>query len=83
MPTVDEHEVLQRMEQLTELIRTRFDALAVSVPVTMRPGDVVYEVQALAAEIEDKERQLRRLVSRNYICLSAHNWLKSKSEKPY
>jgi hypothetical protein len=59
MPTVDEPEVLQRMDQLTELIRTRFDALAVSMPVTMKPGDVVYEVQALAAEIEDKERQLR------------------------
>ena len=59
MPTMDEKEMLSRIEQLSELLKSKFELLADSTPVTMKPGDVVYEVQALAAEIEEKERELR------------------------
>lgn len=59
MPTMDEKEMLARIEQLSELLKSKFELLADSTPVTMKPGDVVYEVQALAAEIEEKERELR------------------------
>ncbi|KAH0786704.1 peptidyl-prolyl cis-trans isomerase, FKBP-type family protein [Histomonas meleagridis] len=59
LPTIDENDVLQRMDQLTEMIRAKFDSLITEAPVSMKPGDVVFEVQSLAAQIEDKERQLR------------------------
>lgn len=57
-PTVDETELLQRIDQLTETIRTKFDSLILEAPVSMKPGDIVFEVQSLAAQIEDKERQI-------------------------
>lgn len=57
-PTVDESELLQRMDQLTEMIRTKFESLILEAPVSMKPGDIVFEVQSLAAQIEDKERQI-------------------------
>ena len=59
IPTMDQKDMLERIEQLNELLKAKFDLLAESTPVTMKPGDVVYEVQALAAEIEEKDRQLR------------------------
>jgi hypothetical protein len=60
MATVDQAELIQRFDALTEIIRTQFASLAVTSPVTMKPGDVAYEVQALTAEIEDKEKRLRQ-----------------------
>jgi DNA repair exonuclease SbcCD ATPase subunit len=47
------------MDQLSTLINSKFDSLTVTAPLTMKTSDIVYEVQALAAQIEEKERQLR------------------------
>jgi hypothetical protein len=59
MATVDQQHLIERLDALAEAVRSQFESLAVAQPVTMKPGDVVYEVQALAAEIEDKEQRLR------------------------
>ena len=59
MATEDENVMLDRLDELNMFIQNKFKTLTVSAPATMRPSDVVYEVQSLAAEIEEKERQLK------------------------
>ena len=59
VPTIDEEDVLKRMDQLSELIKTRFDTLVLDTPISLKPRDLVYEIQNLASQIEDQERQLK------------------------
>lgn len=59
MQTMSDEEMLARVEQLNEMVQEKFDALTETAPVTMDANDVIAEIQALADEIEDKERRLR------------------------
>jgi hypothetical protein len=56
---IDDQELLQRMDALTDLLRSRLEALGLGALQTMDPTEALEEVRALAAEVEDKERQLR------------------------
>jgi DNA repair exonuclease SbcCD ATPase subunit len=47
------------VDALTDLVRGRLEALALDASQTMDPAEALAEVRALAAEVEDKERQLR------------------------
>lgn len=59
VPTIDEEDVLKRLDQLGDLVRSKFDNLVLEAPVTLKPRDLIYEVQNLASQIEDQERQLK------------------------
>lgn len=59
IPTIDEEDVLKRLDQLGDLVRSKFDTLVLEAPITLKPRDLVYEVQSLASRIEDQERQLK------------------------
>jgi hypothetical protein len=56
---IDDAELLSRVDALTDLVRGRLEALAMVAPQPMDPAEALAEVRALAAEVEDKERQLR------------------------
>ncbi|OHT11438.1 peptidyl-prolyl cis-trans isomerase, FKBP-type family protein [Tritrichomonas foetus] len=59
VPTIDEEDVLKRIDQLGDLIKSKFDNLVLEAPVSLKPRDLVYEIQTLASQIEDQERQLK------------------------
>jgi FKBP-type peptidyl-prolyl cis-trans isomerase len=59
MTTVDEDSLLEKMDALADVITAKFDAFTITAPATMKPSDVIYEVESLVAEIEEKERQLQ------------------------
>jgi DNA repair exonuclease SbcCD ATPase subunit len=56
---ISDSELLQRMDGLTDLVRSRLEALGLGASQPMDPAEALEEVRALAAEVEDKERQLR------------------------
>jgi hypothetical protein len=59
MTTPDEDDLLEKMDRLESQINTKFDGFTITAPAMMKPSDVIYEVESLVAEIEEKERQLR------------------------
>ena len=58
-PTVDEAQVLARMDQLNQLINTKFDSLMSTVNNEMSSAVLCDEIQQLAADLERKERQIK------------------------
>ena len=58
-PTVDEAQVLARMDQLNELLTTKFDSLMSTVNTEMSSAVLCDEIQQLAADLERKERQIK------------------------
>jgi hypothetical protein len=56
---IDEGELLQRVDALTDVVRGRLEALALDASQLMDPTEALAEVRVLAGEVEDKERQLR------------------------
>jgi hypothetical protein len=54
---ISDAELLQWMDGLTDLLRGRLEALALTASQTMDPGEALDEVRPLAAEVEDKEQQ--------------------------
>ena len=58
-PTVDEAQVLARMDQLNQLLTTKFDSLMSTVNTEMSSAVLCDEIQQLAADLERKERQIK------------------------
>ena len=59
IPTADEEYLLEKVDQLSELIQAKYDSLVLDPPVPKKSRDLVYEVQALAAKIASQEIKLR------------------------
>lgn len=59
-PTADEEDILTRIDQLSELIQSKYDSLVLEAPIPRNDRDLVYEVQALAAQIAGQEIKLRK-----------------------
>jgi len=58
-PTVSEGEILSRLDALNEMVGAKIDELLSHADADLGPEEVVAEVQALAVEIDAKERRLR------------------------
>lgn len=60
IPTADEEDILNKIDQLSDLIQSRYDSLVLDAPVPTKERDLVSEVQALAAQIAEQEIKLRK-----------------------
>lgn len=60
IPTADEEDILNKIDQLSDLIQSRYDSLVLEAPVPQKDRDLVSEVQALAAQIAGQEIKLRK-----------------------
>ncbi|OHT16157.1 peptidyl-prolyl cis-trans isomerase, FKBP-type family protein [Tritrichomonas foetus] len=60
VPTADEEDLMNRIDTLSDLIKTKYDSLILDAPVPQKPRDLVYEVQALAAQIAGQDIKMRK-----------------------